>query len=138
MASLGAFQINPDVRQDGEWVDLQSDIAEGVAIRTRGFTDAYTDARGKQLRRAVRRFKNNDGDIPAAEARRITIELLIAHSLVDVRGLENADGTPVTFEQFCGALRDQPRFEKLYLAVLTATSQAGEVKTEEVAGAAGN
>lgn len=138
MAKVHASAINPAVRVEGEWIGLTGDTTEGIEIRARGFTDAYTDARNRRMRRAAQGYRNDVTRIPAAMQRQILIECLIEHVLIDVRGAENEDDSPTTFDQFCALLRDQPRFENLYVDVINACTQAGEIRKEQVNAAAGN
>lgn len=135
MARLNATRRNPDVFRDGEWIELDDPEFEGAAIRTRGFTDEYTDARNRATRAATRRHGD---DIPAAVSRNIVIDAFLGHSLVDVRGFEDDDGRPITLDDFKAALRDQPAQIGLYIAVITAAAKAGERRAEEVKAAAGN
>ena len=136
MPKLSAYRIDPSIRHDGEWVALGDEFG-GIEIRTRGFTDAYTDAKNARLRQVARAYAGDVMKIPTAAQREIVIEAMIAHVLVGVRGAQNDDGSDTTFAQFCDAIR-LPDYEDVYVAVVNACAQAGRARAEEVRAAAKN
>lgn len=139
MPRLTATRRNTAALSAGVWVEFDEPEYEGAAIQTRGYTDAYVDARNHGIRALLRRHRATDAaDLPNAEVRALTIECLITHTLVDVRGFTNDDDTPTTIAQFRDTLRDQPANLALYVAVVGATARAGEIRTAEVEEAAGN
>lgn len=139
MPRLTATRRDTNALQAGVWVDFDEPEYEGAAIQTRGYTDAYVDARNHGIRALLRRHRLTDSaDLPNAELRALTINCLTAHTLVGVRGFTNDDGTETTLPQFVGALHDQPANLGLYIAVVAATARAGETRKAEVEEASGN
>lgn len=139
MPRLTATRRNTAALNAGVWVEFDEPEYEGAAIQTRGYTDAYVDARNHGIRALLRRHRVTDtADLPNAEVRALAIECLIAHTLVDVRGFTNDDDSATTIAQFRDTLRDQPANLALYVAVIGATARAGEIRTAEVEEAAGN
>lgn len=121
MASLSRFKTDLSRKNDGGWVKLGEEFSE-IEIKTRGFTDAYSDARQAKMRRAGSRYGGDLQKIPQAEVRAILIELLITHCLLDVRNLEDTEGNPVSFELFKELLHEDAYID-LYGAALQAASQ---------------
>lgn len=138
MARLSAYRIDTSVRTHGEWVELPGDPFVGVEVLSRGFTDAYTDAKNARLRKAANARGGDLNKVPTAVQREIIVECMIEHCLLDVRGLTNDDDSAVSFAQFCAALRDQPAYESLYIGVVNATASVGLARAEDVKDAAGN
>ncbi len=120
MAKLSRFKANTNKINDGDWVTLGEEFGN-IEIKTKGFTDKYNDARQARIRRAALRFAGDSNKIPAADLRKIIVDLLIENCLLDVRNLQDENGIEVTFDVFKELLYD-PNFLDLYMAVISAAA----------------
>lgn len=137
MAKLTNFKRDSKAIAEGEWISPGEEY-EDLEIMTRGYTDMYADTRASRLRRAVTTAGVRSVEsLPSATVRTITVECLISHVLLDVRGLAHEDGTPVSFGEFCELLRN-PDYGDLFVAAVTAASRVGMKRAEDLADALGN
>jgi hypothetical protein len=137
MAKLSKFKIIAGAILAGAWVRVGDDF-DDMEIQTRGYTDAFNDARAANLRKAAQYAYGGDvSRIPGARFREINAECIIEYCLIDVRNVSNDDGTPMTFADFCDALRD-PAYQEIYVAVLRAIGMVGYIKATDVETATGN
>ncbi|HEY0184124.1 MAG TPA: hypothetical protein VGC09_15050 [Rhodopila sp.] len=136
MARLNAFKVNASAIESGEWIKPGEEY-DDLEIKTRGYTDSYFDAQAQRMRRAALPFNGDINKVPVAVARDIRIECLIKHMLLDVRGLVDDAGAPVTFDAFCGLLRD-PNYGQLAVACMTAAALVGRLSAQDRADASGN
>lgn len=136
MTKLSAFKIDSKALENGEWVQPGEEYGT-LEILTRGFTDAYVDAKAARMRKVALGFAGDVNKIPNAIGRAITTECLIAHVLLDVRGIEGDDGQPIGFAAFCDLLRD-PDYSDLLNAVVAAAAQSGKRNKALLALDAGN
>ncbi|MBB3264056.1 hypothetical protein FHW79_001671 [Azospirillum sp. OGB3] len=135
MAKLSSFKRDTTAFNDGDWV--RPDPGEDFEIRTRGLGDAYADAQAAKQRRAAKGFGGDAEKLPVAMKRRINVECLIDHALLDVRGLEHDDGRSVSFSEFCDMLRSD-EYPTLVAAAFTAATMVGDAQRADVEDAAGN
>lgn len=136
MANLSLFKVDSAAIEAGEWVRPGEEY-DDLEIRTRGLTDAYTDARAARMRKAAISFNGDQAKIPAAISRNILIDCLTKHVVLDVRNLSDASGAPILFPAFCDLLRD-PDYADLVLAVIKAATQVGIRKATDASDDAGN
>lgn len=136
MAKLTSFKIDSRARETGEWIS-PGDEFDDLEIHTRGLTDSYIDARAAKMRKASLAYGGDASKIPNAKVREIVVDCLLAHCTLDVRNLTDADGSPVTFEQF-GALLRTGDYPDLIDAALRAATMVGQRKASDTADAAGN
>jgi CTP:molybdopterin cytidylyltransferase MocA len=130
MARLSNFKIDSKAVQAGAWVS-PGDEYDDLQILTRGFTDAYTDARSAKMRRAAVQFNGDQAKIPNATSRAITVDCLESHVLLDVRNLADDAGAPVLFPAFCDLLRN-PDYADLLTACIKAAGQVGVRKVVDL------
>lgn len=138
MAKLSRFRQDTATIESGEWVTLPD--WDDLRIKTRGFTHAYKDGLAQKRRRAAMGFGGDESKIPSGIFRALLTEALIQYLLLDVADLIGEDGQPVTFEAFCGLLRN-PDYEPLVLACIEAAGKVGKQQgydLEEAAGPLGN
>lgn len=135
MAKLSSFKRDAKVRESGAWIS-PGDEYDGLEILTRGFTNAYRDAVAAKMRQAAVPFLTDQMRVPAATRQMITVDCLVEHVLLDVRGICD-DAGPVPFAKFCDLLRD-PLYDDLYTAVVKASAQADQIKAATAGDAAGN
>ena len=135
MARITAFKINSKAVETGEWIRLGEEF-DDAEVLTRGYTDAYTDAHQAKLRRAAKSMNGDATKLPIAVSRGLLIESLLQHVVLDVRGIQNADGSNTTMAQFADYLRD-PDYATLLAAVLGAAGRVG-LSRDDVADAVGN
>lgn len=127
MAKLSKFKRDSSLTQTGEWIRV-GDEYDDLEILTRGFNDDYTDHRNAGIRKAATlNYRGDPSKIGAAETRSITIDSIVAHSLIDVRNLADDDGNPVSLDKFVTMLRD-PDYLDLYLATITACAMVGRTR----------
>ena len=134
---LSAVRRDPSVFKSGEWVHLPGDEFDGAAILTRGFTDAYMNAKNAAFRRVSSAYGGAE-KVPVEKNREVVINAMVDHVLLDVRGIEDDAGQPITLDAFVACLRDQPSYEYLYTAVIAATAMAGVKRAADIEEAAGN
>lgn len=135
MAKLSRFRQNSAAINNGEWVPLGEEY-DNLAIRTRGFVDAYWDMQAAKQRREAQKYSGDINRLPSAVRRAINVECLIATVLIDVQNLFDDDGKPVTFDGFCEFLRD-PDYHELIVACFRAAGQVGQQRQAEVDDVAG-
>lgn len=146
MAKLSAFKLNAAAISDGEWITVGVG-ADTFEIKTRGFTSRYRDALNSLRRDAAR--KANRGLVPGAtpftpDSLPPTLddlcqgEALAQYCVLDVRGLQQDDGTPVSIEDFRQMLTDRDSYVSLLVLALNAASSVGQARTEEAQAAAKN
>ena len=136
MAKLTSFKVDAKAIEEGEWIRPGEEY-EDLEFRTRGFTDAYEDARAAKTRRAAARFGGDASKIPQSERRAILIDCLLAHVLLDVRGLNDEHDQPIPFNVLAGHLHDAS-FAPLVSAALTAAAQISNRRAADVSDAAKN
>ena len=137
MAKLSAFKTDSRAVNEGEWVRVGEEY-DDLEVRTRGFTDAYFDAQAAKQRRAAVSFGGDTNKLPMALRRKINIECLTQHVILDVRNLEDdITGQPMTVERFKALLED-PDYGDLLTACFKAASQVGQRRATELEEAAGN
>ncbi|MGC2853956.1 hypothetical protein ACM64Y_00640 [Novispirillum sp. DQ9] len=138
MAKISAFKIDSKARQEGEWVRLGGEF-EDIEIHTRALTDAYHDAVANKLRKAARGFGGDENQVPTAHRRKINVDCLIAHALLEpaVRNLKDDQGNDVTHGQFLDMLRD-PDYLPLVTACFMAAARVGTMVEQDVEDAEGN
>ncbi len=146
MAKLSAFRLDAAAISDGEWITVGVG-GDTFEIRTRGFTARYRDALNALRRDAAR--KANRGLVPGAipfspDNLPPTVddacqgEALAQHCILDVRGLQQDDGTAVTADDFRAMLTDRDSYVALLVLALNAASSVGQARTEEAQEAAKN
>ena len=135
MRKISAFKKNPAVQAEGVW--KRPDAGEDLEIKSRGFTDEYTDAQAAKQRQAAKGFGGDTEKLPAALKRKINVECLIKHSLVDVRGLEDDAGKSVKFDAFCEMLRSGD-YPALVSAAFMAAALASDERESDLKEALGN
>lgn len=135
MATLSRFKQNMSKITEGEWVDLGEDWGN-LKIKTRGFTDAYHDARQARMRRASIKF-GGEAKIPPQETRKILGELLLQHCLLDVDNLEDEKGNKVPFDTFKELILEDA-YQDLQAACLVAANKLTAEREEDIADAKKN
>ena len=135
MAKLSQFKRNTKAFTEGTW--KRPDPGSDLEILSRGYTDTYYDAQASKQRAAAKGFNGDTEKLPVAIKRRINIDCLIAHVLVDVRGLEGEDGKPVSFATFCDLIRD-PDYSDLANAAFAAASMVTNEREADLADTEGN
>lgn len=118
MTSLSRYKSNLTKINEGTWITLPD---SGLEIETRGFTDAYNDARISRLRRAAARFGGDTTRIPNTDVRKLLVDLLIEHCLLGIRNLQDETGKEVSLDTFKELLYE-PAYTDLYDGVLSAAS----------------
>ena len=136
MASLNKFKIDSKRVADGDWISPGEEY-DDLEIKTRGFTDEYTDARNSKIRRASALYNNDPARIPTAVSRAITVECMIKYVVQDVRNLKDANEQPVNFAQFCDMLLD-PDYYDLVVACIKAAAIVGVQRAADKADAEKN
>lgn len=122
--------------KNGEWVALGEEFGE-VEVLTRGLTDPFLDAQAAKQRQAAKGFGGEVARLPVATRRKINIDCLNKHVLLDVRGLTDDEGRALTIDEFKDLLYD-PAYEELVTACFLAAKQVGERRDDDLGDAAGN
>lgn len=137
MAKLSEFRSDTRAINDGIWIHPDKARYPDLEILTRGFSDEYIDAQQIRLAAAAEKQDGLQSRIPNAERRQINAALLRDFLVLDVRGLENDDGTAVSRDDFLAAL-DKPEYSKLQQACFAAAARVTSRSAEQIKGAAGN
>lgn len=132
---VGSFRRDARAMRDGEWVSPGPEFGE-VEIKTRAMLPAYYDALNARTAREARRV-GGANKIGMKFQNSNVVDCLIEYCLQDIRGLEQDDGTAVTFDQFCEMIR-QEDFAELAAMAIQATAQVGRCRDDELQDAVGN
>ena len=136
MAKLSQLKQDHAAITEGEWIRV-GDEYDDLEILTRGITDLYLDAQAAKQRRAAVGFGGDVDRLPVAIRRKINVECLIAHVVLDVRNLTDDAGQPVSFAQFKELLHDRD-YTPLVSACFLAASQVGRRTAADIEEASGN
>jgi hypothetical protein len=136
MPKLNAFRTSPRLLRDGDWVDLGDDF-DGLRLKVRGQGHAYFDARARAIARAAQSFAGDTSRIAEDEMDRIAGAAAADHLLIDVDGLQDAEGAAITVDAYRGLML-QPEYAPLVAAVLVASDRLARRARAEAQAAAGN
>ena len=98
---LSAMKIDPALSEQGDWVENIPDLP-GIRIKARGTNNSDYRALEAKLVREIPRAERIEGVAPK-EQDRIAGQLLLQTVVLDVEGLEDDDGTPLTYSRELGA-----------------------------------
>ncbi|MPQ75079.1 hypothetical protein [Acetobacter senegalensis] len=131
MAKAARYMRDESALDNGQAIEVGPE-GDKFTITTRGFTTAYIDRLAALQRAAAIRL--NTG-LPPASTDRVTpdtlppsvqddcqAQALAEKCLLDISGLENMDGSPMTIEQFKDAIRKRANMGLLVLALQAAGS----------------
>lgn len=136
MAKLSTLKQDHAAITEGEWIRV-GDEYDDLEILTRGITDLYLDAQAAKQRRAAVSYGGDVDRLPVATRRKINVECLIAHVVLDVRNLTDEADQPVSFAKFKELLHDRD-YTPLVSACFLAASQVGRRTAADVEEAVGN
>lgn len=135
MAKLSTFARNPVAMREGEWINPGPEY-NGIEIKSKAMGSAYTDMRASKMRRAARLVGGED-KVGSKERNQIEIESLNETCLVDVRGLDHADGKTVTIKEFKELIL-LPEYGELAIMSFTCAVRVGQNNAALVEEAEGN
>lgn len=135
MAKLGDFSRDIKAIKDGDWVNPGPEY-DGLEILTKGLGPKYADSQSRRMKRASTNL-GGESKITQEERNLINTESLIETCLMDVRGLYDEDGQPVSFERFCDLIR-QEKYYDLNQLCFTAAVQLSSKKEVVTTDAKGN
>lgn len=115
--------------QDGEWIRPGEEF-EDLELKIRGYTFEFTDARAERFRAAARKYGGDINKVKGKESHAIVVSTIRDYLLLDVRGVQDQDGNPVTVEVF-GQLLGDLNFQLLVKACIDAAGQVGQEKIED-------
>ncbi len=130
-----SFRRDAKAMRDGEWVSPGPEFGD-VEIKTRAMMSAYYDSLNAKTAREARRV-GGENKIGQQFKNRVIIEAMIDHCLLDIRGLEHDDGTPITIAEFRDMIREED-YAELATMALQATIQVGRQRDDELQDAVGN
>ena len=136
MAKLSTFSRNAKAMKEGDWVNPGAEYG-GIEIKTKAMNSEYADARANALRLAAREFFGNEAKIGSEKRNKIDIQALIDNCLLDIRGLEHADGRPVSIDEFNQMILE-PQYGELAIIAFQCAGQVGRVNANMVEEAEGN
>ena len=136
MAKLSTLKQDHSAITEGDWIRV-GDEYDDLEVFTRGITDLYLDAQAAKQRRAAVGFGGDVDRLPVAIRRKINVDCLIAHVVLDVRNLTDDAGQPINFTQFKELLYDRD-YTPLVSACFLAASQVGRRIKLDVDEAVGN
>lgn len=149
MASLSSILLSADRIKGGAWVPVHTPTGDTFDIRTRGFTPAYRDALA-QLRLDAARDANKGAEpgqwiitpdtLPPSVADGCQAKALIAHCLLDIRGLfhDDAGAKPVTLAEFTALMLDPISGAGIVRLVAEAAGSVTIAREDQVREAVGN
>ncbi|MDN7354345.1 hypothetical protein [Acetobacter senegalensis] len=134
---LKDFETDSAVINDGKFVKV--DGYDELEIKTRGYTDAYLDARTRRLKQAAEKYDGDIDLIPNGERRQINGELLRDYLVLDVKGVwhDKEKQNPVTADEF-RALLGNPSYDRLTSACWRAVGLVQVAATAQQQDAEGN
>jgi hypothetical protein len=135
--NLSKFKIDAKAKEDGDWVEILG--YEGLAIKTRAFTNIPARALHDRMYAKARRNLRRGTPTPPAVADNITITVLLEHCTLDWRGLTDDEGQPIPFTRETAEryFRD-PNYRPLLDAAAYAAEQVGEEEADDIEAAEGN
>ena len=131
---LSSLTRNARAMREGEWISPGVEYGD-LEICLKAIGGKYADERAAKMKFAARRAGGMD-KIGFEIQNKIDIETLIETCLIDVRGLEHEDGTPVTLAEFRDLLQ-LPESRELATITFTCAGLVGqklEAQKEEAAG----
>ena len=121
---LSRFKTNSAAIEAGRWVELPD--FSGVSVKVRGFGNADYKRLQAKLIEAIPRAERLKGLSPEAEEA-IATQLLLDTILIDWRGIDDDDGTPLLFDRATAEkLLSDPDYKPLRLAVNWAAQVVGD------------
>ncbi|AHJ69335.1 hypothetical protein [Granulibacter bethesdensis] len=136
MAFLEDLTVDAEAIEAGAWVRVDPRQFDDLEIRTRGFTDAFTDAQAAALDRLAVKY-NGRAQIPNADQRILNAQLLRDYLILDVRNLNHRDGTPVSLNDFLDLLAKREGV-KLASACWIAVGKVTSASRDDLADMEGN
>lgn len=136
MTKLSAFRVDPKAVRDGEWQPLGEEFGK-IEVLTRGLGNKYEDMRAARQRLAAKAHNGDTDKLKMAVRKRINTECLIECCLMDVRGVDDDDGSPLPFEKFCTMLLSD-EYPEVLQACFQAAGRVGKRSVEELEDAVGN
>lgn len=97
MAKLSTFSRDPDAMRNGAW--MNPGVEYGFEIKTKAMGSAFADNKAARMKRAAR-LAGGEDKIGQEVENQINVQALVDECLLDVRGLENDDGSNVTIDEF--------------------------------------
>ena len=135
MAKLSSFTRNAVAMREGEWINPGAEYG-GLEIKSKAMGAAYSDMRAGEIRRLARR-PGGEAKIGAEERNVIDIEALNKTCLLDIRGLEHDDGSPVTIAEFKKMIL-KPEYQELAVIAFQCAGQVGQTNAALIEEAEGN
>jgi hypothetical protein len=135
MVSIATFTRNPTAMRDGEWISPGPEY-DDLELKVRYLGHDFLDMVAAK-RRVLSRRHGGDDRIPSADLARINTEALVAHGILDVRGLTNGSGADVTIAEFRQLLLD-PDNAELVNVVFTCCNRVGRARDDDLADAVKN
>ena len=124
---VGTFRRDARAMREGEWVSPGPEF-EDVEIKTRAMLPVYHDQYAIRVAREARRV-GGEANIGIEFRNRLVVDLIIAHCILDIRGLEHDDHTPILFEEFCEMIRDES-YADLAAMAIKATGAVGRARDD--------
>ena len=117
---LSQIAINAKAEESGRWMPASGLL--GVDVKVRGVNNSAARAKRAKVAEQIGRKKLSD-----AEAEALHIDVIAETILLDWRGIENEDGTPLTCDdESKRALLGNPDMRLLREAVVMAATLVGE------------
>lgn len=128
MAKLSAFTRNSAAVSDGSPIIVGPE-GNTFTLVTRGYTNEYADRLWELRRAAAIRLNSNlmpnqtpvsPDFLPPSEEDACVAQAIAEKCLLDVRDLNNPDGSPVTLADYCSLMKDRANRPLLALAMQAA------------------
>lgn len=136
---LSSLKIDAAKIEAGEWIEDIPGMGD-LALKVRGLDNADHGNLRSRLFEAIPRSKKHNGRITdPAEADRLTARCLSEAVLLDWRGLEEEDGSPIPFsKERAFEILSNPDMRSLREAVVEAAARVGRDDAESLKADAGN
>ena len=145
MSKLSAFTRDHAAITDGVWIAPDERNHPELQLRVKGRDGAFVDALSVEYRALIRRaredgtLKSRQGldDLPVSTQTAVEDRLILSRLVLDVRGLQNDDGTPLTIAAF-RELAVQELYRPLLDLAREAVAIATDRRAKDKAAAEGN
>lgn len=127
---LSSLKIDADKVEAGAWVKNIPEMGD-LELKVSGLQNARYRRMQARLIDAIPRAKRQGGRVDPEEMDRVTSICLRDTVLLDWRGLENEDGTPMAYTKEAAAeYLTKPEFRRFREAVIYAATVVGEDEAE--------
>lgn len=136
---MSDIAIDPVAIDKGDWVPIPFSDMAGVSILTRGtLCPGYRKTYDQLLNEAIRALPPGEEQLSTEATEAIDAQALLAECLMDWKGIENDDETPMSFTvEAATTYMTKREYRKFFLAARYAAQKVGQTvkkQTDKIAG----